>query len=143
MEIKTLILSGLLATSLFSGANSTANNELKAVKNLAEKFVQLIDKNDADQLKTIMHPDMLQYTVLDGKLIPFKGTDFIQMVADKKLGGKPRKITHKLAEVIRGDVAYVVLNAVSSEYDFMYQLSIAKQNGNWIIVGILVDIVKA
>ena len=142
MNFKNSIITTAIITCFFA-APGHASDDLNGAKKVAEKFIQLVDKNQAEELKAIMHPDMLQYTNLDGKLIPFKGTDFIQMVADKKLGGEPRKISHKSADVIRGSSAYVIVNAVSAEYDFMYHLSMAKQEENWVIVGILVDIVKA
>lgn len=118
----------------------TNESELKA---LAEKFVKLVDENDAEALKLILHPQMIQYTQLGDKLIPFKGADFIEMVAAKKLGGVPRKVTHLSAQVIRGKTALVITNAVSSEYDFMYQLSMVNTPDGWMIVGILTDITKA
>ena len=142
MNFKRSIIATTLLTFFFTAEGGTLN-ELEGAKETAEKFVKFIDKSEADKLRAIVHPDMLQYTNLGGKLIPFKGADFIQMVADKKLGGKPRKVSHKSADIIRGNAAYVTLNAVSEEYDFLYQLSMAKQaSGNWIIVGISAEINK-
>ncbi|MEM7109514.1 MAG: nuclear transport factor 2 family protein [Bacteroidota bacterium] len=141
MDLKKSIITSALVTFYFAAPASTVN-ELGNAKKIAEKFVQLVDNNEADKLKNLLHPEMLQYVTLDGKLIPFKAADFIQMVADKKIGGTPRKITHKNSDIIRGDAAYIVLQAVSHEYDFMYHLSMAKNDGKWIIVGIVADIVK-
>ena len=118
------------------------NSDELALKATAEAFVKVVDENDAEALKGLLHPDMIQYAQLGEQLIPFKASDFIQMVADKKLGGIPRKVTHLSARVVRGSTALVVTNAVSSEYDFMYQLSMAKTADGWVIVGILSDIKK-
>jgi hypothetical protein len=46
---------------------------------------------------------MMQFAKIGDKLMPFKGSDFIKMVADKKLGGSPREISVKNAQVIRGE----------------------------------------
>ena len=124
-------------------AKASAPTSTDEIKKVAEQFVKVVDINDAEALKAILHADMYQYVTMGDKLMPFKGTDFIQMVADKKLGGTPRKISHKSAKILRGNSATVSLSAVSEEYDFYYQLSLAKQDGKWIIVGILVDIVSA
>ncbi|MEM9325859.1 MAG: nuclear transport factor 2 family protein [Bacteroidota bacterium] len=108
----------------------------------AEQFIKVVDANDAESLTQLLHPQMLQYVQLGGDLIPFKAADFIQMVADKKIGGVPRKISHHSANIVRGKTANVIVNAVSEEYDFMYQLSMVKTADQWLIVGILVDITK-
>ena len=127
MDLKKLIISGALLTSYFIAAAYTAD-ELGTVKKVAEQFVQLVDKNESERLKNLLHPDLLQYVTLEGELIPFKAADFIQMVADKKIGGTSREITHKDSGIIRGNTAYVVLRAVSHEYDFMYHLSLVKED---------------
>ena len=119
-----------------------AGNPKEDLKAVAEKFVRVIDQNDADQLGQLLHPEMLQFVKLGDNLMSFKAADFIQMIADKKIGGVPRKVTHQSATIVRGETAQVVLNAVSHEYDFMYQLSMAKDGEKWVIVGILVDIIK-
>ncbi|MEM9859887.1 MAG: nuclear transport factor 2 family protein, partial [Bacteroidota bacterium] len=123
-------------------APAYTTDELGAVKKVAEQFVQLVDKNESEPLKNLLHPELIQYVTLGGKLIPFKAADFIQMVANKKIGGTAREITHKDSSIIRGNTAYVVLQAVSHEYDFMYHLSLVKEEDKWIIVGIVADITK-
>ena len=63
------------------------------------------------------------------------------MVEEKKLGGKPREIAFKHAEFLSEKLAVVVLNAVSSEYDFLYQISLGKSNDRkWEIIGIATEI---
>ena len=119
---------------------ATEKNE--EVKDVAETFIKTVDNSDADGLRKVLHPEMLQFTQLNGKLIPFKGSDFVKMVEDKKLGGVPRKITHKSAKVLRNGIAEVTLQATSSEYDFMYQISLAKTDGKWLIVGVVNDAIK-
>lgn len=115
-------------------------SEIKAV---AEQFVEVVENNDTEALRGLLHPDMMQYTYVGDKLILFKGADFAQMVADKKFGGVPRKISHKSAKINRDNTALVVMNAANSEYNFMYQLSLSKVADKWMIVGILVDVNKA
>ncbi len=141
--ISAVLMLGTLTFGFAYDPNKGEDATITDIKAVAEEFVKVVDKNDAEALKALLHPDMIQYTYLGDKLIPFKGVDFAQMVADKKLGGTPRKVNHKSAEIIRDNTAIVVLNAVSSEYDFMYQLSLAKVAESWVIVGILVDVKKA
>lgn len=141
--ISTVLMLGTLTLGFAYYPDSEAEATTAEIKAIAEQFVEVVDKNDAASLRGLLHPDMIQYTYLGDKLIPFKGTDFAQMVADKKLGGVPRKVIHKSAKIIRDNTALVVMNAVSSEYDFMYQLSLAKVANQWTIVGILVDVKKA
>ncbi len=141
MDLKRLIVSTALLTFSFSNS-SYASNDIDEIKQVAEKFVKFVDNNEADKLSEILLPEMIQYAYLGGNLIPFKASDFVQMVRDKKLGGTPRKISIKQAEIVRGNTAFVIVSAVSNEYDFKYQLSVAKKDGKWVIVGILSDIVK-
>lgn len=146
MTLKFFISTVLMLGALTFGFANYSHNEAASVseiKAVAEQFVAVVDKNDAESLRKLLHPDMLQYTYLGDKLIPFKGSDFAQMVADKKLGGVPRKVSHKSAKIIRDNTGLVVMSAISSEYDFMYQLSLAKVDDQWLIVGILVDVKKA
>lgn len=140
--ISTVLMLGTLTFGFALYPEKADDTSVSEIKEIAEQFVKVVDKNDAAALKNLLHPDMVQYAYLGDQLVPFKGTDFTQMVADKKLGGTPRKIKHKSAEIVRGNTALVVLNAISSEYDFMYQLSMAKVAENWLIVGILVDVKK-
>ncbi|MDW3191453.1 MAG: nuclear transport factor 2 family protein [Cytophagales bacterium] len=145
MTLKLFISTVLMLGAFTFGFANYANNEeasVSEIKAVAEQFIEVVDKNDAESLRQLLHPDMIQYTYLGDKLIPFKGADFAQMVGDKKLGGVPRKISHKSAKIIRDNTALVVMSAVSSEYDFMYQLSLAKVDDAWVIVGILVDVNK-
>ena len=107
---------------------------------VAKSFVTLVDKNDAIGLEKILHPKMMQFAKIGDKLMPFTGTDFVKMVADKKLGGTPREIMMKKAQMIRGETMDIILQAVSHEYDFMYQISLAKESGKWVIVTVLSDI---
>lgn len=141
--ISTVLMLGTLTFGFAFDPNKGEEASVAKIKAVAEQFVEVVDKNDAEALRGLLHPDMIQYTYLGDKLIPFKGADFAQLVADKKLGGVPRKVTHKSAKIIRDNTALVVLNAVSSEYDFMYQLSLARVADQWTIVGILVDVKKA
>lgn len=140
--ISTILMLGTFTFGFAYSPESDIDASIAEIRAVAEQFVEVVDKSDAETLRSLLHPDMIQYTNLGDRLIPFKGADFAQMVADKKLGGVSRKITHKSAKIIRGNTAFVVLNAVSNEYDFMYQLSLAKVADKWVIVGILVDVTK-
>ena len=64
--------------------NYSASNE-KAPKDAiqaAKDFVTLVDENDASSLEQVLHPEMMQFAKIGDKLMPFKRSDFIQMVAD-------------------------------------------------------------
>ncbi|MEO1654942.1 MAG: nuclear transport factor 2 family protein [Bacteroidota bacterium] len=141
MKYRIFMLFALLTASIFSQSFSGVNHS-DEIKKVAEDFIKAIDANDSRKLEELLHPDMLQYVRLNGKLIAFKASDFIQMIADKKIGGVPRKMTHHSAQIVRGATGQIVLQAVSEEYDFMYQMALAKNEDNWLIVGILVDVVK-
>ena len=140
VTLLTLILG--VTTSVLAFAKKPNDSDKDDLRKVAEQFVKVVDENNGAELQKLLHPEMLQYVQLGDKLIPFKTPDYIQMVSDKKIGGKPRKVTHKSASILRGNTANVILNAVSDEYDFMYQLSMVKSSGEWIIVGILADIKK-
>lgn len=130
-----------LSLSLMAALSPTHPEEsLADATQTARDFVTLVDDNDATGLEKILHPDMMQFAKIGEKLMPFKGSDFVQLVADKKLGGTPRDITVKSVQLIRGEAVDVMLRAVSHEYDFMYQISLAKEGGKWLVVTVLSDI---
>lgn len=139
MKLNVMIFA--LALS-FHGTTVFANDTdpIDQLKKVAVDFIKVVDENSAETLKQLLHPEMIQYVKMNGKLIPFKAADFIQMVADKKLGGTPRTIELHSANILRGQTGEVRLRAKSDEYDFMYQVSLANDGEKWIIVGILVDI---
>ncbi len=139
MKIKKLVLSTMLLTMVFAIGN--AQDAKKEIKQIAVQFVKGADVQDGKLLEEILEPKSLQYVLINGKLNTFSAKDYIQMVNDKKLGGKPRKITFRHAEFLGDNLAVVVLNAVSEEYDFLYQLSMTKlESGKWEIVGITAEI---
>ncbi len=112
---KTVLTAVVMVAASTLSAKPTGN--LKDAKKIAEEFIEVVDKNDAEALTALLHPDMLQYVNFGESLIPFKAADFIIMVAEKKIGGTPRSIKHVAANIIRNGAAYVVLQAVSHEYD--------------------------
>ena len=133
------VITAVIAFALSSKGDILNEGELRKA---AREFVKVVDDNNAEALEKILHPQLIQYVQLGEDLIPFKAVDFIQMVADKKIGGTPREVTFRSSNIVRGKTASVVMNAVSHEYDFMYQLSMVESEGQWLIVGILVDIQK-
>lgn len=133
------IITAIVAFALSAKGDIPNEDELRKT---AREFVKVVDDNNAEALEKMLHPQLIQYVQLGEKLIPFKAADFIQMVADKKIGGTPREVTFKSSNIVRGKTASVVVNAVSHEYNFMYQLSMVESEGRWLIVGILVDIQK-
>ncbi len=133
------IITAIVAFALSAKGDIPNEDELRKT---AREFVKVVDDNNAEALEKMLHPQLIQYVQLGEKLISFKAADFIQMVADKKIGGTPREVTFKSSNIVRGKTASVVVNAVSHEYNFMYQLSMVESEGRWLIVGILVDIQK-
>ncbi|MEM8762961.1 MAG: nuclear transport factor 2 family protein [Bacteroidota bacterium] len=134
------ILMPLLLLLLTVGAMQAQESKAK-IKQVAAQFVKGADVQDGKMLERILEPSSLQYVMMGGKLNTFSAKDYVQMVNDKKLGGKPRKITYRHAEYLGNNLAVVVLNAVSVEYDFLYQLSMTKgTDGKWTIVGITAEI---
>ncbi|UJH67809.1 nuclear transport factor 2 family protein [Allomuricauda sp. SCSIO 65647] len=137
MVIKKLVFSVLLLTFAFSSAQES---KVK-IKQVAAQFVRGADVQDGELLKEVLEPKSLQYVLVGGKLNTFSAKEYIKMVNDKQLGGKPRKITYRHAEFLGKNLAVVVLNAVSEEYDFLYQLSMTKlADGKWEIVGVTAEI---
>lgn len=130
----------LILMSMITSVPATADDPLADAAQTAEAFVKLVDDSNAEELAKILHPDMMQYAKLGEKIMPFKAADFVQMVADKKLGGTPREVSLENVQLIRGNTADVVLHAVSAEYDFMYQISLIKDTDQWLIVSVMSDI---
>lgn len=139
MILKRLVWSVLLLTVVITVGNA---QESKAkIKQIAAQFVKGADVNDGKLLEDVLEPKSLQYVLIGGELNIFSAKDYIKMVNEKKLGGKPRKITYRHAEFLGDNLAVVVLNAVSEEFDFLYQLSMTKlANGEWEIVGVTTEI---
>lgn len=116
--------------------------DLDNAKKIAKQFIESADVQNADLMRESMHENCQQFIQLDGKLMITPIAEYVQLIADKKLGGKPRKIDFRKAEILRGGTASVIINATSDEYDFYYQVSLAKVGGKWVIVNILGDIQK-
>ncbi len=139
MRIKNFL--SVLLFSLFAFGAVKAQDAKKDIKKVAANFVKGADVQNPELLKAVMEENSLQYVLIGGKFNTFSAEQYITMVEEKKLGGKPRKITYKHVELLSENLAVVVLNAVSSEYDFLYQLSMAKSNtGKWEIVGVTTEI---
>lgn len=129
--------------SVFAPLALPTNAILTDAVKTATAFIELVDDNDSEELAEILHPEMVQFAKIGDQLHPFKATDFIQMVAEKKLGGTPRQITVHSVQLVRDDTVNVVLQAVSTEYDFMYQIALAKVDDKWLVVGVMSDIKPA
>ena len=139
MVTKKSVFSVLLLTLAFGVVH--AQDSKTVIKKVAAQFVKGADVQDGKLLEEVLEPKSLQYVLVGGKRNTFSAEDYINMVNDKQLGGKPRKITYRHAEFLGENLAVVVLNAVSEEYDFLYQLSMTKQaDGKWEIVGVSTEI---
>ena len=139
MIIRNLL--GVLLLGVLTFGPVKAQDTKADIKKVAANFVKGADVQNAELLKTVMEENSLQYVLIGGKFNTFSAEQYITMVKEKQLGGKPRKITYKHAEFLSENLAVVVLNAVSYEYDFLYQLSMAKSDsGKWEIVGITTEI---
>ena len=139
MLVKKVSLILFAMALVYQTAN--AQDAKKAIKTIAAQFVKGADKQDAALLEDVLEPSSLQYVLIGGKFNTFTAEQYIKMVADKKLGGKPRRINYQHAEFLGDNLAVVVLQAISSEYDFLYQLSMARSNsGKWEIVGVTTEI---
>ncbi len=139
MKIKKTYVTILVFTLVF--VTSHAQESKAKIKEVATQFVKAADIQDAALLQKVLEPNSIQYVLMGGKFNIFTTKQYITMVAEKKLGGKPRKITFKHAEFLSKKLAVVVLNAVSSEYDFLYQISLGMSNNNkWEIIGVSTEI---
>ncbi len=139
MKIQKLLFCALAL--VFISATGSAQDAKSKIKQVAGQFVKGADIQDGKMLEKILEPGSLQYVVLGDKLNTFSAKDYIQMINDKKLGGKPRKVKYHHAELLGNHMAVVVLSAVSEEYEFLYQLSMTSLgDGKWTIVGITAEI---
>lgn len=130
----------ILFLSLTFGIGN-AQESKTTIKEVAAQFVKGADLQKGALLEQVLEPKSLQYVLIGGKFNTFTAEQYIAMVNKKELGGKPRKITYRHAEFLGRNLAIVVLNAVSSEYDFLYQLSLARsESGKWEIVGVTTEI---
>lgn len=141
MEIKKTLVGLALVTFMIGGLQ--AQDSKSMIKQVSAQFVSGADVQDGELLKTVLEPQSLQYVLIGGKPSMFTAEQYIQMINEKKLGGKPRAITYKHAELLGEHLAVVVLNAVSDEYDFLYQFSLMENGqGKWKIVGVTAEINK-
>ena len=106
----------------------------------AEQFIKVVDDQSEKPLASLLHPELVHYVQLGDQLLTFGAADYIQMVAEKKVGGKPRKVNILSISTGRNGIGEVKLQAVSEEYDFMYYLSMVQQNDQWVIIGIVADL---
>ncbi|MEL6561577.1 MAG: nuclear transport factor 2 family protein [Bacteroidota bacterium] len=139
MKLKKTCMMILVCTLLF--ATSYAQESKDEIKEVATQFVRGADIQDAALLEKVLEPNSIQYVLMGGDFNILTTKQYITMVEEKKLGGKPREITFKHAEFLSKKLAVVVLNAVSSEYDFLYQISLGKSSDSkWEIIGIATEI---
>ena len=139
MKLKKTCTMILVCTLLF--AASYAQESKDEIKEVATQFVKGADIQDAALLQKVLEPNSIQYVLMGGDFNILTTKQYITMVEEKKLGGKPREIAFKHAEFLSEKLAVVVLNAVSSEYDFLYQISLGKSNDRkWEIIGIATEI---
>ena len=137
--MKRIAINALLVI-LLTGTG-LAQESTKTIKVVAEQFVKAADVQDGDMLSAVLEPSSLQYVHMGGKLSSFSAKDYIKLIREKQLGGVPRKITFHNAQHYGKKVAVVVLNAVSHEYDFLYQLTLSKnKDDEWIIISIMTEI---
>ena len=111
------------------------------IKAIASQFVEGADLQKGEMLEEILAPESMQYVAMGGKLNKFSSEQYIGLVNAKKLGGKPRSVEFQKAEQIGDKLGVAVLTATSSEYKFLYQISMAKdEQDSWKIVGIAAEI---
>ena len=106
-------------------------NSDKAVKAVAKKFVKAADVQDPEMLASVLYEDALQFVLFGPKVMKSTGSEYVEMIKAKKLGGVPRTVSFKHVAVQEDDTATVSLEAVSSEYHFIYHLNLFKVAGEW------------
>ncbi|MEM9648153.1 MAG: nuclear transport factor 2 family protein [Bacteroidota bacterium] len=139
MIVKNVMKVCVLFILSFGAIN--AQNSKNDIKKVAAQFVKGADIQNPQILKEVLESNSNQYVLIGGKFSTFSAEQYIKMVEEKKLGGKPREVKYQHAEYLGANLAVVVLNAVSSEYNFLYQLSMARSSsGKWEIVGVTTEI---
>ena len=67
---------------------------------------------------------------------PLRSPDFIQMAADKKIGGKPRKIEFRGASLLPGEIAGVRVRAINEEYIYCHPI-VPEEPAEWASIGVV------
>ncbi len=139
MKFKKTCLTILVCILAFTTSN--AQETKVKIKEVAAQFVKAADNHDVTLLQKVLEPNSIQFVLMGGKFNIITAEQYITMLNEKKIGGKPRKITYQHAEFLSKNLAVIVLNAVSSEYDFLYQISLGMSNSNkWEIIGVSTEI---
>jgi len=142
MQFRSLMT--ILIISVMTVTNACAEKPEDVLKKLATTFIEGADAQKGSMLQEVLHPQGQQFVKLGGKLSIITAEQYIQLIDGKKLGGTPRKITFGKVQLLTDNLGLVDLSAVSSEYNFKYQLSLAKNEaGEWTIVNIMADINEA
>jgi Putative lumazine-binding len=110
--------------------------EQKAVAAAATQFLEGGDKSDAAVLDAVLHPDyrLVLNRVFGDVITKMDKTTYLKMIADKKIGGVPRKATIN-SVVAAGNVGSVDVTTVNEKAEFRSFLQFLKEpDGKWRLV---------
>lgn len=135
-----LVVGAVLGTGSIVRSAAQAANDKDQVARVARDYFEGWYTADSDRLGRSLHPDMVKRYVdaqPGGRQVLFSVTREIMLEMTRAGGGSkvPAEKRNIVVEVIEvsGDIA--VARASSSEY--LEYLSLAKCNGDWVIVNIL------
>lgn len=116
---------------------ANAQESIGAVTGAIEQFVQAGDRQNAEHLEKLLHPD---YRVVWN--MPDKGTTtvldratYLTMIREKKIGGDDRQLTIESVEMIEGGNALVrtVLHGEKADFNSLFSL-VQDKTGSWLLV---------
>jgi hypothetical protein len=110
--------------------------EQKAVEAATMQFLEGGDKSDAAMLDAVIHPDyrLVLNRVFGDVITKMDKTTYLKMIADKKIGGVPRKASIT-SVVVAGNVASVDVTTTNEKAEFRSFLQFFKEpDGKWRLV---------
>lgn len=141
-----LVLSCLLAASATFAAGSAPSDESAAIEATARDYIDGWYEGDAERMARALHPDLAKRTI---RPLP-NGRGFLQTLSSTNMVeytgagfGKESKKDGQTNQVIILDQLSVSASVKTISYQFIDYLHLAKINGEWKIVNVLWEPVKA
>jgi Putative lumazine-binding len=112
------------------------SEDQKAVEAATMQFLEGGDKSDVAMLDAVIHPDyrLVLNRVFGDVITKMDKATYLKMIADKKIGGVPRKATI-VSTTVAGNVAAVEVTTTNDKADFRSFLHFIKEpDGKWRLV---------
>jgi ketosteroid isomerase-like protein len=113
---------------------TTADKSL-ATEQIIQAFAQASDRSDAEALEQILHPDFRVVFTMKAGTSPttLSRAQYIQMVRDGKIGGKPRKVE---LSGFSSSNSFATTKATMTRPDAVFTgvYSLIEQDGRWLLL---------